>query len=361
MNTVLMWLIAVSAILGGLDKIFGNRFGLGKRFDDGFALIGPLVSGMMGIICLTPVISGILRAAFAPLFEKIAIDPAVLGGILPIDMGGFQLASDMAGDMLAGLYAGTIIASTFGCTLCFTIPVGYGMMKNENRTGFIQGILYGLVVLPVTLILGGLFCGFGVGKTLWQCLPVLLLSLLLALGIWKKEKLIARIFMAFAKIIQAVSVIGIIAGMTEYLTGFSLLPGILPMPEALLNAALCGILLVGCMPFAEILNRLFRRPLHALGSRLGMQDRGITGLLLSLVSVTAVLGVMHNMDRDDVMFNAAFLVSAACVFGPHLSVCMINAPEMSNALILSKVVGGVFTLAFVILMREKTSKTVQEL
>ena len=44
MNSCLMWIIAVSAVLGGLDKVFGNRFGLGKRFDDGFALLGPLVS-----------------------------------------------------------------------------------------------------------------------------------------------------------------------------------------------------------------------------------------------------------------------------------------------------------------------------
>lgn len=353
MNTVLMWCFAIAALLGGADRIIGNRFGLGKRFDEGFSLIGPLISGMLGILILTPVLAKGLQSTAAPLFERFHLDPAVLGGILPIDMGGFQLASEIADDPLTGLFAGIIITSTFGCTLCFTIPVGYGMMKTETRPGFIRGTLCGLTVLPLTLLLGGLLCGMKFSAVLWQSLPVLLLALLLGLGMWKKSDLMARIFTVFAKIIQAVSVIGIVAGLTEYLTGFSLIPGVMPLPEALLNTALCGILLVGCMPFAELLNRLFRRPLHALGNRFGLQDRGITGILLTLVSVTAVLGVMHDMERKDVTVNAAFLVSAGCVFGPHLSVCMMNAPEQAGALIVSKLTGGLITAVFTLLVLDR--------
>ena len=40
MNTVIMWLMAFGAVLGGLDRILGNRFGLGKRFEEGFELLG---------------------------------------------------------------------------------------------------------------------------------------------------------------------------------------------------------------------------------------------------------------------------------------------------------------------------------
>ena len=39
MNTVIMWLMAFGAVLGGLDRIIGNRFGLGKRFEEGFELL----------------------------------------------------------------------------------------------------------------------------------------------------------------------------------------------------------------------------------------------------------------------------------------------------------------------------------
>ena len=37
MNTLIMWVMACGAVLGGLDRIQGNRFGLGKRFEEGLS------------------------------------------------------------------------------------------------------------------------------------------------------------------------------------------------------------------------------------------------------------------------------------------------------------------------------------
>lgn len=59
-NMILMCLIAVGAILGGADKILGNRFGLGQKFDDGFLLMGSMALSMTGIICLAPMLSALL-------------------------------------------------------------------------------------------------------------------------------------------------------------------------------------------------------------------------------------------------------------------------------------------------------------
>ena len=54
MNTLIMWVMACGAVLGGLDRILGNRFGLGKRFEEGFELLGATALSMAGIICLVP-------------------------------------------------------------------------------------------------------------------------------------------------------------------------------------------------------------------------------------------------------------------------------------------------------------------
>ena len=56
MNQIIMWIMAVGAVLGGVDRIAGNRFGLGKRFEEGFTLLGPTALSMSGIICLTPLL-----------------------------------------------------------------------------------------------------------------------------------------------------------------------------------------------------------------------------------------------------------------------------------------------------------------
>ena len=61
MNQIIMWIMAVGAVLGGVDRIAGNRFGLGKRFEEGFTLLGPTALSMSGIICLTPLLCGTSR------------------------------------------------------------------------------------------------------------------------------------------------------------------------------------------------------------------------------------------------------------------------------------------------------------
>ena len=344
MNTTVMWALAISAVLGGLDKIFGNRLGLGKRFDDGFRLMGILISGMLGIICLTPLLTRALRFVFSPLLQKTGQDPAVLGGILPIDMGGFQLAAELAADKQAGLFAGLFIASTFGCTIIFSIPVGFSMMKAERRPAFLQGILYGLIMLPVPLLAGGLYCGLTFGNACLQSLPILLMALVLAVGMSVKPRLMISFFSFLAKFIEAVSIIGILAALTQHLTGVSLLPGILPMEEALTTAALCGLIMIGSLPFAEIINRILRKPLHALGRQIHMQDSGITALLLSPVSLSASFGVMHDCQDRDIVINAAFLVIAAGTFGPHLAVVTANAPDLVTGFILIKVLSGLICI-----------------
>ena len=89
MNQVIMILMAFGAVTGGLDRILGNRFGLGEKFEEGFRLMGSLGLSMAGIICLTPLLSGLLRRFAAPLCAGVGLDPGLFGGILAIDMGGY--------------------------------------------------------------------------------------------------------------------------------------------------------------------------------------------------------------------------------------------------------------------------------
>ncbi len=51
MSEIIMYIMAFGALLGGLDQILGNRFGLGKKFEDGFHLLGPTAISMVEINC----------------------------------------------------------------------------------------------------------------------------------------------------------------------------------------------------------------------------------------------------------------------------------------------------------------------
>ena len=58
--------MAAGAALGGLDRIFGNRLALGRKFEEGFNLLGPLALSMAGVICLMPLLGGLLERVIAP-------------------------------------------------------------------------------------------------------------------------------------------------------------------------------------------------------------------------------------------------------------------------------------------------------
>lgn len=175
MSMILMIFIAAGAVLGGVDKIIGNRFGLGQKFDDGFLLMGSMALSMTGIICLAPMLSGWLGSVISPIFYAVGIDPAMFGCVLAIDMGGYQLAMDLAQNTEIGRFSGIIASSMFGCTLVFTIPVGMSVLPQEDRPFFLKGLLAGLISLPVGLFVGGLLQGLSFGTLLYQCIPIFLM------------------------------------------------------------------------------------------------------------------------------------------------------------------------------------------
>lgn len=137
-NEIIMWVMAIGLLIGAVDKITGDHLGLGEKFDEGFNAMGPLALGMVGIVCLAPVISKVLGPVIIPAFEALGADPAMFASILANDMGGYSLAVELAKSEQAGLLSGNIVASMLGCTLVFSIPVGLGLIEKEDQT-FFQG------------------------------------------------------------------------------------------------------------------------------------------------------------------------------------------------------------------------------
>ena len=267
MNILIMWVMACGAVLGGLDRILGNRFGLGKRFEEGFELLGATALSMAGIICLVPLLTLGLEKTIVPFWKLLGLDPAMLGGIIAIDMGGFQLAVELAADPKVASYAGILVAATLGCTVTFTIPVGMGMVPEKDRPLFARGILFGLILLPVSLFLGGLLTGLMPLNTIRQSLPVFLACLALALGIAKWPDQLVGGFLHFSNAIRLISTLGLIFGAFAYMTGVSLPFPMTPLEEAMKTVSSIGIVMLGSLPMAELLQRILKVPLAWLGKR----------------------------------------------------------------------------------------------
>ena len=94
-HEILIAVMAAFAVAGAIDRIFGNRWGLGKEFEEGILAMGSLALAMVGIVCLAPVLASLLKPVIVPVFAFLGADPAMFAGtILACDMGGGALAVD---------------------------------------------------------------------------------------------------------------------------------------------------------------------------------------------------------------------------------------------------------------------------
>lgn len=340
MDRAIMWIMAVGALIGGSDRIFGNRLGLGKRFEEGFLLMGSTALSTAGIICLVPLLSRLLSVLGEALMQPLGIDPAMLAGILAIDMGGYQLAVDLAANPLVGRFSGIVVGAILGCTVSFTIPIGMGLLDADAKPDFTRGILFGLISMPIALLLGALTCGLPFGTALWQSLPVLLLSLLLLLGIRWRTDAVIRGFSVFATGIRILTTIGLMLGAVEYMTGYALVSGLTPLSEAMQVAVSIAVVMLGSLPVAELLQRALKRPMGWMQRATGMNSASAAGLLIGMISVLPAIALVKDMDRRGRIVNAAFMVCAASCFAAHLGFTVGVDAAMLPALLVSKLVGG---------------------
>ena len=356
-HEIIIWIMAVFAVLGALDRIFGGRLGIGKEFEEGILAMGSLALAMIGVITLAPVLAAVLKPVIVPVYRFLGADPAMFAGtILACDMGGGSLARELTADPQAALLGGVLTGSMLGATVVFTIPVAMGILKAEDRGFMAKGILCGIVTVPVGILVGGLVAGFPIVMVLRNLVPIVLIAALIALGLWKFEKAMIKGFGLFGKAVIALITVGLVAAIVEALTGFAVIPGMNPIEDGFHTVGEIAIVLAGAFPLVYVLTKLLRKPLLKLGSLLGINDAAAGGLVASLANSIATFGMVKQMDDRGKVVNVAFAVSAAFVFGDHLGFTAGFAPEMLPAMILGKLSGGITAVAVALLLTKKKEK-----
>lgn len=353
-NEIIVWLMLVFMVVGAIDRIAGNRLGLGLEFENGIMAMGSLALAMIGVITLSPVLARILRPVLVPVFRVFRADPAMFAGtILACDMGGGPLAMELAETPEAGLLGGVLVGSMLGPTIVFNIPVALGIIPKEDQKVFARGVLFGILTVPLGCLVGGLAAGFPAGMVLRNLIPIALFSALIAVGLWLAEDAMIVGFTVFGKLIVALITIGLALGIITELSGLQIIPGLAPLSEGFATVGSIAIILAGAFPLVYTLTRVFRRPLGALGKLLGMNDVGAAGLVATLANSIPMFGMVKDMDERGKLLNVAFAVSASFVFGDHLGFAAGFAPQMLSAMIVGKLVGGISALAVALLATRK--------
>ncbi len=351
MGGILAWIMAVFAVIGALDKIFGNRLKLGDEFEKGILTLGPLSLSMLGMMTLAPVLADILLPVIAPVAKSCGFDPSALAGILIAnDMGGAALADSVATDKLLGAFHGLCVASMLGATVSFTIPVALRSSKTENHNDVLLGLLCGIATIPVGCFVSGLVMGISPLKVLINLVPALLISVIIVIGLLKFPKGTIKVFSVFGKFIGILITFGLALGIFQTLTGKVIIAKTAPLNESALTVFTICITLAGTFPLIAIISKILKKPLTVLGKKLSLDETSVIGLIATLANSIATMESADKMNKKGRVMNLAFAVSAAFVFGDHLAFTLSYNDEHILAVIIGKLVAGISALIVASLM-----------
>ena len=376
------------AVLGriGLGALGRSFAGSGAQFEEGFMAMGALGLAMVGVIALAPVLAQILGPVVIPIYKALGASPAMFATtLLANDMGGFFPAKELATtdgvvDNAAWLYAGLILGAMMGPTIVFSIPVAIGIIDEKDRRFLAMGVLAGIVTIPIGCIAGGLVAMnsgitvggqpvvFTIGMILINVIPVLICSVMVAVGLWLIPEKMINGFQIFAKLLVSLITLGLALAVLKAVIGFEVIPGMDPIfmvagdkPGEVMRAieviGYIACVLLGAYPMVFLLTRWFEKPLMGVGALLHINNNAAAGIVATLANNIPMFGMMNKMDDRGKVLNVAFAVSAAFTFGDHLGFTAANMPGMIFAVIVGKLVGGVTALGVAMLIAPKSTAT----
>ncbi len=355
-SDIIIYIMVIFMALGALDKVIGNKFGLGEKFDEGIMAMGTLAVAMIGVISIAPVLAKILGPVIEPVYSFLGADPAMFATtLLANDMGGYPLAMELAKTPEAGLFAGLIVGAMMGPTIVFTIPVALGIIKKEDHPYLAKGVLAGIITIPIGSFVGGLVAGFSVGMVVANLVPIIIVAALIAFGLWKIPDKMIKGFNRFGQGVVIVITLSTAAIIIETLTGIVVIPGMAPVWDGIEIVGAIAITLAGAFPMVYVITKVFKKPLMAAGKLLGMGDVAAAGMVATLANNIPMFGMMKDMDNRGKVLNTAFAVSAAFVFGDHLGFTAGVNREMIFPVVVGKLVGGITAVALAMLITPKNT------
>lgn len=347
MNFFILVMLGLS-LLGLFDKILNNKLGLVSAFDKGIDSMGSIAVSMIGFYCIAITLIQNNVETVTSLSANSLLDPSIIiGSILAPDMGGFSIISSLNNSSFL-VFSGVVLSSTLGQTISFQLPIFLASLKNDDLNPFISGLVYGIVSLPVILIITALY--LQIPNMLINLLPIIIICLVLVVALYFSYNKTIFVLTLFGYLIRIISIV--LFGMVVLQLFFDTLPFTTTalISEAMVIVLRMGIIVCGSMILSDIIIKRFSQVIFIIGQKLGVNSSSVMGLLLSLGTSIAMIPMYSQMDRKGKMMNAAFSVSGAYVLGGQLG--FISSVIDGNGVIVymvSKIVAGLLAVVFVML------------
>ncbi|QQY80053.1 ethanolamine transporter [Keratinibaculum paraultunense] len=345
MSDIVLWVMVIFSIIGGIDKLLNNKYGLGRKFEEGFEAMGGLVLSMIGIISLAPAIAQFLMPILSYLSKITHADPSVFtSSILAIDMGGYAISVGVAKDQNIAKFTGLILSSMMGATVSFTIPIAINMIAEEDFAYFAKGILAGIITIPIGMLIGGIAMKLEYKYIFINLIPVVVLAIIIAIGLVKFQQKMIRVFVIIGKIIIAISTIGLLISILGFIFNIKLISNMMLFEEGLTIIGKIVVILSGAYPFFHFIYKIMNKPLNNISKKLGINEFSCLGIITSLANCVPMIGIYDKMDNKGKVMNAAFAVSGAFTFGGQLGYITTISKDMIIPFILAKLSAGISSI-----------------
>ena len=110
-------------------------------------------------------------------------------------------------------------------------------------------------------------------------------------------------------------------------------------------------------PVLAILMKFLKKPLSALGQKLGLDFMSTSAMIFSLANSVSLFVMMKDMKRRGIIIATAWMVTASAVLGDHLGFTASVAQEMILPLVVTKVTGGIVAVALGLYLTRKLPET----
>lgn len=344
----------IFAMLGALDRIIGNRFGLGKEFEKGFMLLGNMALSMIGMIVLSPWLAQICKPVFDFFAIVLHLDPSIVpASLFANDMGGAPLAKAVALDEGIGMFNALIVSSMMGCTISFTIPYGLSLVGKAQMREMLLGLLCGLVTIPLGCFISGLMLSLPLRSLLVNLLPLVAFSALVACGLLLSPEISVKIFNGFGVFIKGLITFGLALGVLRYLTGIEIIKGLSTLEEGALICLNAAAVICGAFPLMYVVSKVLKKPMKIVAGWLHVNEASVVGLISSSATSMTTFGTLDQMDKKGVLLNAAFAVSGAFTFAGHLAFTMAFDASYIPSMIVGKLSAGILAVLLANLLSKR--------
>lgn len=355
-SNLIIIIIILFSIIAAIDKVFGNKMGLGEHFEEGFKSMGSLALTMLGIYTISPLIGKTISPLLIPIFKITGIDPSIFIGIfLAPDMGGFNASKVIAIDSGIGLFSGLILSSMLGTTLIFTIPIALGILKEKDKEVFSKGILYGIITIPIGSLISGIMMDIDFNILLLNHIPIIVFSIIISLSLFLFPQKLFKTFDIFNKLILLLSTFGLIIGILGFTLGINIFESIIPFEEGLIVVGKIAIVLSGAYPLVIFLSNKLEKALKIVGKYLNINENSVLGIITSLINAIPMISIYDKMDDRGKIINSAFAVSASFVFGGQMAFVLGVSSTTIVPFIVGKLIAGISSIILVIVTTREYS------